>query len=62
MKTSNTSTARYNEINLDLSWKLPFYWVAFGVTEGATQVTGGEKPSSVLHSLESYELYHQPAR
>ena len=62
MKTSHTSIVRYNEINLDLSWKLPFYWVAFRVSEGATQDTDEEKPPSVFHSLESYEPYYQPAR
>lgn len=62
MKTSQTFIVRYNELNLDLSWKLPFYWVAFMVTEGTTHATGREKPPSVVHSLESYELCYQPAR
>lgn len=43
VKAKDIVVAGHRELNLELTCKLPPYWIAFTVTEGAMHITGGEK-------------------
>lgn len=48
---SVTTHLQNTEINLDLSWKLPFCWLPLMVSEGAKQATGGENIQQVYSAV-----------
>jgi hypothetical protein len=56
LKTSYILVAGYGKIKLELSWKLPPYWLAFIVPEGVMQTAGKYKSSTIFPRCAPWEI------